>query len=686
MPVKKTIRLALVAILLITPVAPAALSDPSDADSLPIYLTEEEKQRLHEIGIHHRSTAAPTGTVRNPAEWEPSEGVIIRWPLGISIAIVAEMSEDVMVTTIVGSQSHQNSATSSYTSGGVNMANTQFVIAPTDSFWTRDYGPWFIFEDETLAIVDHIYNRPRPNDDVIPQVLGAEWGMDVYGMDLIHTGGNHMSDGLGMSASTELVYDENPGKTVTEIHDLMRDHLGNEYTVLDYIESGGIHHIDCWAKYLNPTTVLVKEVAPSHPSHDLLDARADYLSQQISPWGEPYTVVRVYCPSGTAYTNSLILNDKVLVPIFGSAWDDDALQVYEDAMPGYEILGFTGSWYDNDAIHCRAMGMPDRDMLFIDHVPFRTEDIVTGDYAIEATVVAHSGEPLSFDQPRVYYSADGSPWDWVPMIPTGEPDVYAGDVPAQDEDAIVAYYIEAADASGRREHHPYIGRPDPHEFVAICPNHPLVNVIPDGPILVCTGESETLTTRLTGGGGPFTYQWTEDGVEIPGATGPDLTVAETGTHDYNCRVWGDGCTDFRTDAEAVEITWVPCGGAVTVADGTEGGTQPVTVGKSGADLVLSWDATTPECTSEAYHLIWGWGRDVADYGVWGADCTLGTTGSHLWTSAPVTAWDWAWFLVVGNDGLGREGGWGTDSEGNQRSLTASGECGTTSLDADACLP
>jgi agmatine/peptidylarginine deiminase len=1041
-------------------VVPAAAPEQDESVSLPIHLTDEERQRLHEIGINHRSTAPPIGSPRNAAEWEPSEGVIIRWPLGISVAIVAEMSEGVMVTTIVGSSSQQQSATNAYSSGGVNMANTQFIIAPTDTYWTRDYGPWFIFEDTSMAIVDHIYNRPRPYDDLIPQVIGAAWGLDVYGMDLIHTGGNHMSDGLGMSASTELVYHENPSKTQTEIHDLMRDYLGNEYTVLEYIESGGIHHIDCWAKYLNPTTILVKDVAAGHPSHNLLNARADWLAQQISPWGEPYSVVRVYCPSGTAYTNSLILNDKVLVPIFNSSWDNVALQVYQDAMPGYEILGFTGSWLDNDAIHCRAMGVPDRHMLFIDHVPFKTADITTGDYAIEAEIVANSLTPLVPDQLRVYYSADGGLWDYVPMTATGVPDTYAGDVPAQDEDSLVRYYIEAGDESGRLEHHPYIGRPDPHEFVAVCPNHPLVDVTPNGPLAVCSGSSQRLTTRLTGGLGPFGYQWSQDGIDLPGETGPDLVIGETGSHAYNCEVWGAGCTNSRTDPEPVEISWqlepvfegiasvsspmeetctldlawagavpacdgppyydvyrstlpdfvpdeatrlvsgvgatgyrdthalitgqtyyyivrarddsngaaddnlvvrqgvpvgplmesdwhddaeaaprftaaglwhladdttcrvpgtrrpthsyyfadearcdygtgstvsgtltsetiagvaasselsfhsylhteqtpgrdrafveistdggrswavldsdvsnggtlpdgggawsfrsygladyegrpvlirfrfesvdevsndntgwlldeivisdafvtrgcttgtgcrmtvnvtpngttavcagtdiqltatpdggtapysyqwtedgvpipgatqssltvshamvgahsyncivadsdvcadvvdgydvigewVPCGSVVTVADGSEGGTVPLTVAKSGSDLTVFWDAATPGCTSEGYHLIWGWGSDLSTYGVAGSDCTLDETGTHLWTTSPVTLWNWAWFLVVGNDGYGTEGGWGTDSFGNERSVTASGECGMTTLDASACLP
>ncbi|HQO21245.1 MAG TPA: agmatine deiminase family protein, partial [Acidobacteriota bacterium] len=442
----------------------AAWDDPN---SLPIYLTEEEKLRMDEIGINHRSTRQPTGEVRNPGEWEPSEGVIIRWTLGIPVEIVAEMSEDIVVTTIVANTSAQNSAISSYTSGGVNMANTAWVFAPTDSYWTRDYAPWFIFDDLNLAIVDHIYNRPRPNDDAVPQAIGTAWGMTVHAMDLIHTGGNHMSDGLGMSMSTRLVYDENPTKTEAQVDQLMLDYLGNDYTVLDYIEDGGIHHIDCWAKFLRPDTILVKDVDPGNESYERLNARADYLSQQTSSWGVPYNVVRIYCPTGTAYTNSIILNDKVIVPIFGSEWDDDALQVYQDTMPGYEILGFTGSWLDDDAIHCRTMGVPDRGMLFIDHMPFRSQDITGGDYLIQAKIVAHSGDPLIASSLKVHYSVNGGSWQSATMTSTGQPNMYSGCIPVQPVGSVIRYYIEAADESGRLEKHPYIGAPWAHEFTVI---------------------------------------------------------------------------------------------------------------------------------------------------------------------------------------------------------------------------
>ena len=84
-----------------------------------------------------------------------------------TVALIAEMSEDVEVTTIVPNASSETSARNAYISGGVNMDNVQFIRASTNSIWTRDYGPWFIFEGDKLAIVDHIYNRPRPLDDVI---------------------------------------------------------------------------------------------------------------------------------------------------------------------------------------------------------------------------------------------------------------------------------------------------------------------------------------------------------------------------------------------------------------------------------------------------------------------------------------------------------------------------------------
>lgn len=463
--------------------AGGALADVEpQEDQLPIGLTGEELQHLDQIGVNHKTTTPPVGQVRNPAEWEPSQGVIVRYPFGISYELIAEYAEGLQLTTIVNSTSQRSYVLGQYVSHGVDTSHCDFIIAPTNSIWTRDYGPWFIFEaNGDLGIVDHIYNRPRPDDDLIPQVIGQDWGLNVYGMDLTTTGGNHMSDGLGMSMSTQLVYAENSGLSQAQVRDTMYAYLHNDYTVHNYIESGGIHHIDCWAKFLNPTTILVKDVPDSwYPMDSLLQARADSLAQQISAWGRPYTIVRVYCPTGTAYTNSIILNNKVFVPTFNSSWDDDALQVYRDAMPGYEVLGFDGDWLDDDAIHCRAMGVPDSNMLFINHVPlFDTDDIVD-DYYVGVRIEAHSGTGLIADSLKIFFNlGHGSSFLSTPLYAAAEPDSFYGYIPAQPNGAQVSYFIQAADNSGRVETHPYVGAPWAHKFNVEAPNVAPQIVAPD---------------------------------------------------------------------------------------------------------------------------------------------------------------------------------------------------------------
>jgi len=444
----------------------AAAEDGMDPNPLPIGFTEEELTRLHEIGMDHVATAPPAVTIRNSAEWERSQGVIIRYPFGISYAIIAEMAEDLMVTTIVANSSQQSSVQSYYAANGVNLANCDFLIAPTNTYWTRDYGPWFIFEGGgDMAITDPIYNRPRPQDDVIPQAIGAAWGLTVYGMSLATPGGNHMSDGLGRSISTRLVYDENTSFTHAEVDSIMQAYTGNEFTVLDYVESGGIHHIDVWAKFLSPTTILVKDVSTSNSSYALLNARAEQLSQMTSAWGKPYTVVRVFCPSGAGYTNSIILNNKVLVPIINNAYYDNlALQVYQDAMPGYEVLGFTGSWLYDDGLHCRAMGVPDSNMLWVKHVPLQDQSDTVNDYYVGVTVVDHSDAGLIPDSLKIFYSINDGPFYSAPLYAEAKQDSFYGYIPAQSGIGEVAYYIQAADSSGRVETHPFIGAPGAHRF------------------------------------------------------------------------------------------------------------------------------------------------------------------------------------------------------------------------------
>ncbi|MCK4995960.1 MAG: hypothetical protein KAR55_03645, partial [Thermoplasmatales archaeon] len=65
----------------------------NNPDSLPIWLTQDELHRLDEIGKGFQGTSPPPTPVRMPGEFEPMQGVLIRYSFGISYQIIAEMSE-----------------------------------------------------------------------------------------------------------------------------------------------------------------------------------------------------------------------------------------------------------------------------------------------------------------------------------------------------------------------------------------------------------------------------------------------------------------------------------------------------------------------------------------------------------------------------------------------------------------
>jgi agmatine/peptidylarginine deiminase len=432
------------------------------AEELPIGFTEEELGRLDEIGIGHTATAPPATPIRRPAQWEPVTGALIRYNsgFGLPVAMIREYAEDLTVH-ILCVTSQQASCYNYLNANGVNMTNVTFLDIDTNSMWTRDYGPQGVFADGIWGIVDHIYNRPRPLDDQVNWQLGTEWGCSVYGTDLVHTGGNFLYDGHGTGFSTDLVWDENPGMSHAEIAQVMEDYLGiTDYVVLPDISSTGIHHIDCWMKVLSEETILVKEVSPGHAHYDELEANVATLGTLTNCYGRPYNVVRVFCGSlggsaVAAYTNAIILNDKVFVPTYGISTDAAAIATYEAAMPGYEVFGFDGSWLSDDAIHCRTMEIHDRYMLVVDTNPLQDMQYNMGHYRVTALIDDRSEAGLVTDSLLVYWRLAGSPgFDAAVMTATAHPDSYYADIPMQADSVDIEYYVFAKDNTGRASTRP----------------------------------------------------------------------------------------------------------------------------------------------------------------------------------------------------------------------------------------
>ncbi|MCX6288016.1 MAG: agmatine deiminase family protein [Bacteroidetes bacterium] len=433
-------------------------------------MSPEELLHKNEIGKNFVETNPPVGPVRNVEEFGRMQGALVRYPFGIPISLIKEMAANVVVTTIVASTSQKNTVINLYVGNGVDTSHCNFLIAPTDSYWTRDYGPWFESDSSNhLGIVDFPYNRPRPNDDEIPKWVAEMLGIPWFGMNLISTGGDYMTDGMGISASTTLIWTENPTLTHEQVAQKVHDYLGigNYQVVPDPNVNTSIDHIDCWGKFLAPDKILIRKVNPSNACYNALESAASYWASQTCSYGYNYRVFRVQTPSDQPYSNSVILNNKVLVPFMNSNWDDSAKAAYEAAMPGYTVIGFLGQpstpWISTDALHCRVMGIADIGLLYIRHIPLSATQPCDNNYIIDADIIACSDSAVKTDSVLVYYKVNNGAYQ-VNHMTNSSANHYTGIIPKQPAGSTIRYYLFAADQSNRRETAPIMGAADPFTF------------------------------------------------------------------------------------------------------------------------------------------------------------------------------------------------------------------------------
>ncbi len=327
--------------------------------------------------------APPVGAVFTPAEYAHNEGLLLRWTSGfeqelsdIAVAITT-LDPSAVVSIVVSGSSQQASATSTLSSAGADLSRVQFLTAASNSVWMRDYGPRFILEDKQLAIVDHVYNRPRPNDDAIPGAIAAAWALPKYDIPLVHGGGNFHLFQDGDAFMTELILSENPGLTALQVQTYFEQYENLQVTIFPGFPTNfdSTRHIDMWMLPVRDKVVIIGEypVGAGTPHTITEDAVVDLVSRG-------YTVFRTpgWGAGGThyTYTNAVVFNRVVLVPQYGAyaAENAQALSLYQQAFPGKQIIGIDGDQLVQLAgvFHCIVMHVPDPLWIFEDD--FETRD------------------------------------------------------------------------------------------------------------------------------------------------------------------------------------------------------------------------------------------------------------------------------------------------------------------------
>lgn len=409
----------------------------------------------------------PTGIKAAPAEFDRCEGVIFAYTQYTSLVreLVKETAMDARAFVVVSDESDESSVRRTLESDGVNMSNVTFRHADIDSVWMRDYGPWWIqTEDGDREIIDLIYNRPRPNDDRFPSAFAVAERLKAHTTKLILPGGNLILDGKGCAIMTDMVFDQsqggNPQMSMEQLQKYMKELFGvHKVIVLKAMKRDGTGHVDMFAKLLNETTFIVGEYAtPGDGAADnyaILNENAAKLANEANGEGKPFKVFRIPMPkyNGRSYThtNSLIVNDKVLVPTYNRGTDEAALNVYRTLMPGAKVVGFDCNQIigANGAIHCITK-LCMADPLVVTHEPAKGEEGTP--IAIRATV--ESEQPIEPAKVQVFWRVGGSTEFTAAPMQADEGGAFTAALPAQIAGTRIEYYLRAEDVRGMHETSP----------------------------------------------------------------------------------------------------------------------------------------------------------------------------------------------------------------------------------------
>ena len=442
---------------------------PGERDAMPAYL----QSRPAESAAVNMITTPPSSPVRTIAEWEELQGLTISWTSYNSMLreIVRNAKEETRVYILT---SNPSSTINYLATGGVDTVNVTCLQIPFNSVWCRDYSLWSAYTNDvdSLISIDWIYNRPRPADDASPVQLSAAVGVPVYQTttapwDLIHTGGNFMTDGFGTGFSSNLIIDENPNKTTAQIDTIMNRFMGiSRYIKMNELPYDQIHHIDMHMKLLDEETILMGQYPTGVADGPQIEANLLYVLNNFnSVYGTPYKVVRIPMPADNGqypnsggryftYTNSSFVNKTIIVPTYNVPTDTTALRIYRDAMPGYKVVGINSlsSIGSLGALHCITKEMATPDPLLISHQPLNDTYDTLNSYAVEALIRHRSG----INNALLWWRTDTlQPYLAVNMLQNAtNPDYWTGSIPPMAPGTLVMYYIEALAVSGKNQVRP----------------------------------------------------------------------------------------------------------------------------------------------------------------------------------------------------------------------------------------
>ncbi len=333
---------------------------------------------------------------RMPAEWEKQAAIWLTWPTNPALwpghfelllpqyaAFVAAISHHEPVCLNCATGALREQALKYLNEAKADLSVIRFFDHPANDVWCRDHGPLFVKNDATgeVALTDWIFNgwggKFTANlDNEIPARIAKSLGMRHFAFPFELEGGAIELSGDGLLLTTECVQ-KNPnraeGRDDAAFETALKNGLGiNEIL---WISNGLANddtdgHIDNLARFIAPRAILaVSESEPAHPNFEPLKQNLEQLRALKTPEGGKFDVLELPMPEPftlagrdlpPSYANFLILNDAVIVPVYGQSGDARALGIIGDAFPQRKIIGLDSQiiLIEGGSFHCLSQQQP----------------------------------------------------------------------------------------------------------------------------------------------------------------------------------------------------------------------------------------------------------------------------------------------------------------------------------------
>jgi agmatine deiminase len=339
---------------------------------------------------------------RMPAEWEPHAATWLAfpheasdWPGKFEVVpwvfaeIAKKLAEGERVRLIVRDAQMKKRAKSVFEQTGVALSEVDFLLAPTDRSWTRDFVPSFVVQTrkrapkrarllgergaDGVAAIKWRFNGwaryPNHRRDEAAGSLVQDWlGVPSFTPGLANNdrkkaarvvleGGAIDVDGEGTLLTTEECLlngkqARNPWLGKEGPERVLSDNLGIDRVLwlergIAGDDTGG--HIDDFARFAGPgRIVLCEEKRSRDPNHRILESARERLEGTRDARGRRVQVIRLPMPEPlmfagqrlpASYANFYVANAYVLVPTFNDPADRTALGILSELFSDRRVVG-----------------------------------------------------------------------------------------------------------------------------------------------------------------------------------------------------------------------------------------------------------------------------------------------------------------------------------------------------------